>query len=635
MSKGFFSPSVDEWIRRWGSPALLLFAFFYYGYYYNCGIYPCAEGGVEGVNALRLMAGQRPIVDTFFGYNVLWFYPAVWIFKIVGPSYTALRIFFLLLCTATGLIVFHLGLRCLRNAGLALLGGVLVILVPGQMFRNYMAFLAVLNLFVFLPAYVLPSRSVARRLAWMLGAGVSLGITFLIRIDLGYFFLVILSGLILAFPLAHSATEGRMRRVLLAMMGALLGAAGVIAVHTPVVMDAQRRGFCSEFAAQYGQWPAMINGQAKRLGETACSYVSGVKESLLAALSPRNSKVSAVAPRADVPTVAPDAAASPAPSPGVAGVTNVPDASATKITSASLQRAPLTAPKARDRMLAINLYLPIPLAIVIAMVGLIFWLSSLISRDEEQRIASLTLLLSLGCSLTLFPQYFFWRPDMVHLSEFMVPMSLTLLLAISFFLRFFRGDPMRRALGIALALICLTTLVLYYINACQSQASGGIAVSQHKTADFRACNGVHVRMTPREFEHYSALHSTIMAVSQPGEFVVCYPYNPEINFMTDRPSYEHNLYADNDLRGDVFSRDAIAKIEQFQPAAVVISDWDINSTEESRFYNWAWEAYGYLTRNYVLACKTGNFEVYVRPDRAERIPARFRETNPASGDSPR
>ena len=620
MSKGFFSPSVDEWIRRWGAPILLLFAFFYYGYYYNCGIYPCAEGGVEGVNALRLMAGQRPIVDTFFGYNVLWFYPAVWIFKIVGPSYTALRIFFLLLCTATGLIVFHLGLRCLRNAGLALLGGVLVILVPGQMFRNYMAFLAVLNLFVFLPAYVLPSRSVARRLAWMLGAGVSLGITFLIRIDLGYFFLFILSGLILAFPLAHSVTEGRLRRVLLAMMGALLGAAGVIAVHTPVVTDAQRRGFGPEFAAQYGQWPAMIHGQAKRLGDAACSYVSGVKESLHTALSPRNSKVSAVAPRADVPTVVPDAAASPSPSPGVAGVTNVPDASATKITSASLQRAPLTAPKARDRMLAINLYLPIPLAIVIAVVGLIFWLSSLISRDEEQRIPSLTLLLSLGCSLTLFPQYFFWRPDMVHLSEFMVPMSLTLLLAISFFLRFFRGDPMRRALGIALALICLTTLVLYYINACQSQASGGIAVSQHKTADFRACNGVHVRMTPREFEHYSALHSTIMAVSRPGEFVVCYPYNPEINFMTDRPSYEHNLYADNDLRGDVFSRDAIAKIEQFQPAAVVISDWDINSTEESRFYNWAWEAYGYLTRNYVLACKTGNFEVYVRPDRAERIP---------------
>ncbi len=32
---------------------------------------------------------QRPIVDTFIGYNVLWFYAVAGLFKITGPNYIA------------------------------------------------------------------------------------------------------------------------------------------------------------------------------------------------------------------------------------------------------------------------------------------------------------------------------------------------------------------------------------------------------------------------------------------------------------------------------------------------------------------------------------------------------------------
>lgn len=73
---------------------LLLFAFCYYGSYYRCSLYLAGEGGVEGVTALRLMQGNIPFLETAMNYNLFWFYPIVGLFKIFGPSYTVLRIFF-------------------------------------------------------------------------------------------------------------------------------------------------------------------------------------------------------------------------------------------------------------------------------------------------------------------------------------------------------------------------------------------------------------------------------------------------------------------------------------------------------------------------------------------------------------
>lgn len=596
---------LARWIESKGPYLLILLGALYYGYYYNAGIYPSAEGGLEGVCALRLMAGQRPIVDTFLGYNVLWFYPVVWIFKVTGPNYTALRIFFLTLCLITGLLSFRVLMRCSRSPWIALLGGVLTIVIPGQMYRNYMPFLAVLNFSVLHAAYILPPRSTAARMLWMLGAGLVLGITFLIRIDLGYFFSIIMLGMICAFPFATSSV-GLRHRVLLSVLGLLLGFLGVFAINVPVAIDADRRGFGPEFAAQYRQWPHMINSQAKRMcGALHARVVSRIKIfSSDGASAPVNGTRSPVVRRDEQ-----------------LGESSAPIAM--KATKAALQRVDVMAPTPRDKMLAINIYLPAFLSLFIGCFGVMVWLRSILWGNEEERVGSLSLLLSLGSALALFPQYFFWRPDMVHLSEFMVPMTLALLLSVHFLPRF-SGGLLTKALGRSGALLCLAGLVLYYINACQSQASGGIAVSQHKTIAFKGTNGVDVRMTPKEFEVYNSLYNIIMAVSEPGEPVVCYPYNPEINFMTDRPSYAWNLYADNDLEAGEFFRKETALMDKNHPPVIVINNWDINDTEESRFTNWAAPLCARIASTYEMVFRGGNFEVYVRPDRVALIPEKFR-----------
>ncbi|MBX9743528.1 MAG: hypothetical protein K2W99_08340 [Chthoniobacterales bacterium] len=167
---------------------LLLFAFFYYGYYYRCSLYPAGEGGCEGVTALRLLEGQVPMKEVILGYNLLWFYPIVALFKIFGPSYTFLRIYFFLIATATSLLAFTVIKITTRHSWLAFLGAILVLILPGQLFRNYMAFLAMLNMAFFLKTFLLPCASSRRRLIWMTASGAVLGLTFLIRVDLGFFF---------------------------------------------------------------------------------------------------------------------------------------------------------------------------------------------------------------------------------------------------------------------------------------------------------------------------------------------------------------------------------------------------------------------------------------------------------------
>ena len=211
---------------------------------------------------------------------------------------------------------------------------------------------------------------------------------------------------------------------------------------------------------------------------------------------------------------------------------------------------------------------------------------------------------------------------MVHLSEFMVPMTVTLVIACTLILLSWKscGKLLRGLLG-AFIFVSALTILLYVINACQSQSSGGIATSVNKRFDFRAANGVWVKLTQLELRDASAIYRIITATTTPSDYLICYPYNPEINFMTDRPSYEYNFYIDNAMvSSDRFYQETVEKIHKFRPAAFVITDWPINNTEQSKFSNWASETYAYIRAKYQLAYKNGNVELFIRPDLAAKIP---------------
>ncbi|MCF7729326.1 MAG: hypothetical protein K9M81_03045 [Chthoniobacterales bacterium] len=560
---------------------LILFALCYYGSYYRCSLYPSGEGGVEGVTALRLLSGKTPIIDVALNYNVLWFYPIVWLFKIVGPSYTALRIFFFVIATITGLLAFFIVKKSTHFQWLALLAGILALLLPGQLFRNYMAFVVMMNMFLFLKTFTLPCHSLKKHLLWMFTTGCSLGITFLIRIDLGFFLSSLFLGILLLYPWIRNEQSEYFsfkKRFFLALAALSLGLIGFLLTHIPIYFHAEKKGFVVPFITQYGQWPRMIVSQGTHLLTTILENHGSTRSTATYLSTPKVSTIEGAPIKSN------------------------------------LLRPSLDSVTIRERITTLNIYLPIIcIGLLLAIIVLLFFLG-VRKKDSYLSHRGWVFIVMLGCSLTLFPQYFFWRPDMVHLSEFMVPMTTTLLVAL-----FFVWEMRKKIVFIFQPLIwtflffSILDLTLYFINGSQSQSTGGIAISQGRKKEFIGANGVHVKLAPHEFEEASAIAQSILKHSKPGEYVLCFPYNPEINFMTDRPSYRRDLYCDDMTASSKFDENTIAEIECHQPAVIVITDWPINGTEHSRFSNWANTTYRYIQSHYQADYENGIIHVFVRP----------------------
>jgi hypothetical protein len=103
--------------------------------------------------------------------------------------------------------------------------------------------------------------------------------------------------------------------------------------------------------------------------------------------------------------------------------------------------------------------------------------------------------------------------------------------------------------------------------------------------------------------------------SSPGEYVLCLPYSPTINFMTDRPSPLRNLYVDNSTEGKKFPAHFADMIATSSPAVVVIDQRRINKNEISRFRNWAPGPYQWLRDHYEYFGRYYKSEVFLRKDK--------------------
>ncbi len=127
-------------------------------------------------------------------------------------------------------------------------------------------------------------------------------------------------------------------------------------------------------------------------------------------------------------------------------------------------------------------------------------------------------------------------------------------------------------------------------------------------------NGVRVRLRAKERDEIQQLCDLIKAHTKDGDWLIAYPYGPTSNFMTNRRSYEYNLYIDNTADVAHFYKDTLKKIEKFRPAALIIDNRAVNQTEDSRFKNWAASTYEWIKTHYTYAGTYRKQEVYLRPD---------------------
>jgi hypothetical protein len=542
--------------------ALVLFAILYYSLIYRYGLNLADEGNVALISQ-RLMHGERPFRDVSPGYNVLWFYPISALFRAFGTNLLLMRAYFYAISTGSGLVAFFLLRRLDAPLWLALTQGVIVILINGQYFKAYIPFLVLSNLFAI--TLFLTSQ---RKAILSLGAGILLGTTFLIRIDIGIFFTVVW----LCVISLHGILLHRRLRLNLMATGNLL--VGVVVMHVPFIYDAYHRHFLPAFADQYSNIASLILSPI--LPHKSGNLANNERQTGFVHVSTKSTASDQVRPL----------------HPG-----NAP----TNLKRRSFQEIFLKSPTIEKRLLAFLTYVPALLIGALLITGLYLCLSKRIAIDRWLLFSALLA----GC-LTAFPQFFLFRPDLPHLIEFMKG-GLVALTCASWLLWSNQGkDRISLIFAFATALVGVAYLSLTLPN----PYGGTIIVRMNRHTEFRGANGVDVFLNREEDEDVNTLFSATVLNSTKKDYVVCYPYLPGVNFVTARPTFQRSLYVDNVIQSPDWQQTEIAKIEKYRPAVIVIDDWKINGTEESRFSHWAAQTTKFIESRYRLVAAIDNKKIF-------------------------
>jgi len=538
--------------------ALVLFATVYYGLILNL-----ADEGSVALLSQRLLHGERPFLNVSLGYNVLWFYPISTLFRLFGTNLLLMRTYFYGISTASGLIAFMLLRRLDAPLWLAFAQGLAVISVTGQYFKAYIPFLVISNLFAI--TLFLTSQ---RKALLSVGAGLLLGTTYLIRIDIGIFLTAIWFGVILL----HAVLLDRRLRLNLIVAGNFF--LGVAVMHLPFIYDAYHRHFLQPFAEQYSNVAGLIlrpilprptQTVAKNQDQTGVGHASATAGTVMETRSV------------------------------------MVDKPPTLLRRRPFQQIFQKSPRIEYRLLAFLTYIPPLLICALFLAGLYLRLSKKFAVDRWLLFSAL-----LGGCLTAFPQFYFFRPDLPHLIEFMSG-GLAALTCAGWLLWSSQG---RGRLSTAFFMTIALVAICYLLLTLPNQYGGTLAIRLDRQTNFRGANGADVFLTKDEYEEVNTLFSATVWNSTKKDYVACYPYLPGVNFITARPTFQSLLYIDNVTQSPDWQQVEIDKIKKFRPAVIVIDDWTINGTEESRFSHWAAQMTKFIEGHYRLVAAINNKKVF-------------------------
>ncbi len=562
----------------------------YYGQYYDCGFNVGDEGSTVLISA-RLLDGERPFTDVVLGYGLLWFYPLVLLFKITGVSFIAARLYFLSLALITSLLAFLTVRRRTGRRGLAAAVALLTLAMPGTLHKSYIPLIVVANMLC------LPSLSRRRTLAGkqVLGAGLVAAVSYHIRPDLG-----LIAALVLIATLGlHALSRGPSWPARIGRLGRLwmLGCAAALVPTLPLVIVAGSQGFLRPFLA-------VLYLPIQYLGET----LAAVSANLLG-----------IAWQAFLVPVAWAAPAQPAGTRVTAGA------------GKTLARVPWDAMwEGPRRDFAVLTYLPL-----LCLAAVAVWTLFLILRrrlegrpavaDDTAGMLALT-----GLSGAAFPQFFLFRPDVAHLSQFMPGYFVLAGIVLGRWLLGARatspgsGTTVVKRRSSLLARWTASGLLMLHLGfyswfAFSRPATGSIAMARGRTERFSGASGVDVAVRPGGREYLTRVARVIKESSGEDDVVLCFPYCPGFNVMTRRKTFTRRLYFDDAML--ILERDwqqrAILWIELERVPLIVIRDWAPNGTEISRFKNWATDVMAHIDAGYHLAERIGNTRFYRRAPAAD------------------
>ena len=573
-------------------PALLIVvaAIAYYSSYIRYWFNPHDESGTACLIAQRLLQGERPWVDVDTGYNIGWFYPLVAIFKFTGVNLIVARAWFFLLATITALLGYGIVARVTGSRWIGLGVGLVLIALPGSQFKNYIPLCEAANLACLLALFPIDPTMWRKWLGRVAVGGAVLGLTFLLRVEIGFFFTAIWAGVFLLLWLDRRLPLAR--RGLASLAGAVVLAVGWTAAQAPAYLELRSRNLEQHLVEEYASWFGFLRASFRQ------EFVSAEKPAQLppAPAPAPDTAPAEIAPGSPVPAVSPKAV----------------DSRDRSI----LPRKPLSAiwqGPARDGTLAFLTYAPLLVFALFLALGFGAFVRTVFGGEFTLASPALQWLILLGASLTTFPQFFFFRPDRPHLSEFMTGYIISLA-ACAWLLwpRDSAASRGRRIFAGAILAFLIVQLGVYATFAMQHPSSGTIAARFRGKTWFQGENGVHVRGTKREAAEFKMVLEAVRAHSREGDYVICYPYMPGYNVLTNRRTYLRNVYVDNSTRGENWSESTIRELEEKQPAIVIIDDRAINQVDSSRFSRWAARVHEHLKTHYQSVGKFEEIEIFAR-----------------------
>jgi len=520
------APAPD--LRAWSSfilPPLLLIigSFVYYGLYFDVG-FNFADEGNYAQFAYELFLG-RDLGDLPVSYGVLWFKLGEGLFRVFGPDYALVRLVFFASVLITSLLVYAALALATGHRRFAFAVALIPVLAPAFLPTAFYGLCVLLNAAAQIR---LVKRGAAVRVGDAALAGAALALSFQIRPDFGYIFSVPLV-FVLVLAAWRAVPEDRLRSMLRLTAGAL---AGFALAHLPGLMVAVADGYLGVLIAQYLSYPAMLAGYGLRGLHSLFGGASGGEATAQAA---------ALLQRPDVNIFA--------------------------------------APDVTSARLALLVYLP---PVIIAAFAVHAVLAYRQAADRLEHVGMSFVVFATGAAA--LPHYFFYRPDLAHIANFMPGY---VVLAGLFAWKI--ANARRRLAGLIGCFVIAMSVGLYLWAAFTSEGTGSIAGTFGRTERFQAANGVDVRLYPGEKAQLEDLKSLIEAHSAPGDAIICVPYCPGIAFMTGRRLLFREQYVDDALllrEPDWLAR-ASALTQEARPPVVIVMDWAINGTDISRFSRWA------------------------------------------------
>lgn len=505
--------------RAWLPAALLAVLSALYYAVYFKAGFNYSDEGNYAQFAFELSRGTS-LNDLPVSYGLLWFKVGEGLFRAFGPNFDLVRLIFFACILATTLLVYAaLLLTTGQRLFAALLAGVCA-LAPAFPATAFYGLCILIN--------CVPQLMMARKIETAGArdaalAGAALAVSFQIRPDFGYIFaapLVILL-VLAAWRGARTDTAPRFVRLAAAALGAF------VLLHIPGLIVALSDGYVATLLGQYLSYPVML----------ADYGVRGV-QALFGAASVETSG---------------------------AGVL--------------LQRPRLFgAAAAAEATLALLIYLPLLLII-----AFVIFSALRLRRTDNATSESAVALVVLVSGAAAFPHYFFYRPDLSHIANFMPGF---VVLAGTF-----AGQAAHtgRAARLIIPGAAALTIALYLWIGMTTPGTGSIAGMMDRNERFDAANSVNVRLNSAEKAMLEDLKAVIEANSAPGDAIVCVPYCPGIAFMTGRRLLFREQYVDDGLplRDPAWMDKAIALTRARRPPVVIVMDWAINGTDISRFSRWA------------------------------------------------